>query len=159
MGLAALERPQGTWVDELHLPWSTRPQGEVRRPWGPLSACPPFSRFLRVPVNVSRLPCAHHSRRCLPSGEGAEWDGRCRGCHTYGERSVGASTGLQTVPSGKPSLPKEGSVHARTKDRRGVPETGRWGHPSVTKPGWAEHEEGGEGTGSVANQVRARELV
>ena len=49
-----------------------RPQEEVRRPWGPLSVCPTFSWFLPVPVNVSRLLCAHHSRRCHLSSKGAD---------------------------------------------------------------------------------------
>lgn len=68
-------------------------------------------------------------------GKVQTWGCRAGGCRTYGERNVGASTGLQRVPSGKPSLPKEDLVHARAKDKCDVPETGRWGHPCVTKPG------------------------
>lgn len=101
------------------------------------------SRCLPHLLSVPSCSCeCFKAPLCSPLTEVSSERGRCRhgtvraGGAIRMESAVwGASTGLQIVPSGKPSLPKEDSVHARAKDKRDVPETGRWGHPSVAKPG------------------------
>ena len=59
-------------MDELHLLWRGQASGGSEEAMGASECLPTFSWFLPVPVNVSRLLCAHHSRSCHLSGEGAD---------------------------------------------------------------------------------------